>query len=271
MRPSPPCPRLVLAFLRLAFAVALTGSPPLLFADDTLPTIEVTAPPVRSEQPASATILTRDDLDGSVIEGTEDLTAHAPGLSARASGDRKSSFIGMRGISNGGIGASSVGIYVDDIPLGDLRGPLVDLYDVERVEVLRGPQLTTFGRAAEAGAIHIVTSQPGNTLHGDTSIRYGNYDTQVYQASVRGPIREDVAFFSLASIESRRDGYVRNVFRHEPLDDRDLLAGRARLVLRPLRALEVTLTGEGQRADDGPQALVLLDQPHPFRVAYDAP
>src|SRR6266516_218323 len=244
MRPSTPCPRLVLAFLRLAFGVALTGSPPLLFADDTLPTVEVTAPPVRSEQPASATILTRDDLDGSVIEGTEDLTAHAPGLRARASGDRKSSFIGRRGISNGGIGASSVGIYVD------------------RVAVLRGPQLTPFGRAAEAGAINIVTSQPGNTLHGDTSIRYGNYDTQVYQASVRGPIREDVAFFSLASIESRRDGYVRNVFRHEPLDDRDLLAGRARLVLRPLRALEVTLTGEGQRADDGPQTLVLLDQPH---------
>ena len=106
---------------------------------------------------------------------------------------------------------------------------------------------------------------------GDASIRYGNFDTQVYQASVGGPLWRDKAFVSLAGIENRRDGYVRNVFRHEPLDDRDLLAGRVRLVAKPFPRLEVALTGEGEHARDGPTALVPIDGPDPFRVAVDTP
>jgi iron complex outermembrane receptor protein len=242
-----------------------------LLAEERLPPVEVTATRIRFAEPADTTSLGQEELEGGVIEGTKDLGAYAPALNVRVSGDRKSPLIGIRGLSNIAIGDGSVGVYVDDVPLADLRGPLLEFYDVERVDVSRGPQTTTFGRNAEAGAIHVVTPTPDNTLHGGASVRYGNYDSRVYQAAVRGPLVRDVAFLSLAGIKSQRDGYVRNVFRHETLDDRDLLAGRARLVLHPWSPLELSLTGEGGRADDGQTSLVRLDQPDPFRVAYDTP
>ena len=253
-------------------ALLLTAPAIAAATDEELPTVEVigarTAPPPAAPP---VTTLTRDELDAGDVQGVRDLAARAPGLNVTVSGDRKSPFIGLRGLTNAFVGDTSVGLYVDGVPYADVRGPLVELYDVERVDILRGPQTTTFGRAADAGAISVVTPAPRNEAHGQASARYGNYDAQVYQASAGAALRNDTAFLDLAGIESRRDGYVRNIFLHEPLDDRDLAAGRVRLVVRPLPRLEMTLVGEGQHADDGPQVYVKLGQEDPFKVSYDTP
>ena len=239
-------------------------------AGEQLPPVEVTAP--RSAPPDAGptpTSLDRGDLESRDVSGTRDLGALAPGLTVNVSGDRKSPFIGLRGLTNAFVGDTSVGLYVDDVPYSDVRGSLIDLYDFARVDVLRGPQTTTFGRAAEAGAINVVSPEPSDAVHGRASVRLGNYDAQVYQASAGGALWRDVAYLDVAGLEARRDGFVRNVFRHEPLDDRDLAAGHGRLVVRPLPRLELTFVGDGHHADDGAQVYVHLGQADPFKVAYD--
>ena len=158
------------------------------------------------------------------------------------------------------------------MPYVDQRAALIDLYDVEGVQVFRGPQqTTTFGRNAESGTMSIFTPVPGNDLRARGVVWLGTHDEQVYQASAAGPLVRDQAFVGVAAIQSSRDGYIRNTFLDNDLDDRDLFGGRGRLVLRPLQGLDVELIGEGQRARDGSQAWILLDQPDPFTVAYDTP
>ena len=144
----------------------------------------------------------------------------------------------------------------------------MDLLDVDRVEVFRGSQVTRFGRYAEAGAIRITTRRPGQQVGGHASVRYGDFDTQVYQGAASGPLGRAAAF-SLSGLESKRDGYIENRFLHTTLDDREQFAGRANLFLLPLSGLEIAFTGEADHAGEGPKALTLLDQPDPFEVRYD--
>src|SRR5262249_7818120 len=119
--------------VRLGLVVSLgllVGSRAVL-ADDALPEVVVTQPGVPGDAgPASVSTLTRDDIDGGTIQGTADLSARAPGLSVRVSGDRKSPFVSLRGLTNTFTGDTAVGLYVDDVPYADIRGQLIDLYDV---------------------------------------------------------------------------------------------------------------------------------------------
>lgn len=258
--------------LVLLLSLGVVCRPRRVPAEDTLPEVVVTEPGARSPaEPGSASTLTREDIEGGTLDGTRDLSARVPGLSERVAGDRKSPLVSFRGLANTFTGDTAVGLYVDDLPYANIRGQLIDLYDVDRIDVLRGPQTTRFGRAAEVGAIDVVTSEPGARLHGDASVRYGNYDTQVYRVAAGGPVWKDTVGFTFAGLETKHDGYVRNTFLHEPLDDRDLLAGRARLIAHPLPRLEIALSGEGSRADDGPTALVPLDSHDPFKVVVNTP
>ncbi len=173
-------------------------------------TVTAPADPATPDDPPARTTLDREQLEASGVEGTRDLNALAPSLFVSPDGDRKSAFIGIRGLSNAGVGDSSVGLYVDDVPYPDQRGALIDLYDIDRIDVLRGPQTTTFGRNAEAGAISIRTPQPGNDVRGRATIRLGDYDEQTYHVSASGPVVRDRVFLGLAGIKSSHDGYVRN-------------------------------------------------------------
>lgn len=238
-----------------------------------LPPVVVTAPPVgtdRQRVPASVTALFEDEMVAAGIEGTQDLGTYAPNLVVREGGDRKLSFLSMRGIPNAILGQPAVGLYIDGVPYSDVRASLFDLLDVAHVDVFHGPQLFRFGRMGEAGAISIVTRRPASAFGAYGSIVYGSSNTQIYRGAVDVPLGAQT-LLSFAGFESKRDGYIRNVFRHQPLDDRAAFGGRARLSLLPTPALQVDLTAEVHHADDAGNAFILLDQPDPFRVAYDNP
>jgi iron complex outermembrane receptor protein len=211
------------------------------------------------------------ELEAAGVETTADLRTRAPNLIVQEAGDRRSNVFSIRGLGNTPIAGASVGLYVDGIPIVDQRAALIPLYDVEEVDVFRGPQNLRFGRSADGGAISVLTRPPGSELAARGSVLYGNFDTQIYEGAVGGPLGSDRVRFSLAGLESRRDGYIRNTFLHEPLDDRDLLAGRGKLLLLPAPELEVALVGEAQHADEGSWALVSEGEPDPFRVAYNTP
>jgi iron complex outermembrane receptor protein len=253
--------------------MGLVAGRPAGAADVTLPPVVVTAPAEGADvgrAAASVTTLSGSDLAAAGVEGTRDLGGSAPGLAVQEGGDRKLSFFSIRGIQNTIFGEPAVGLYVDGVPYTDVRAQLIDLLDVDHIDVFRGPQLVRFGHNAEAGAISIVTRTPGSQLGGEASVSYGNYDTQIYRGSVGGPLGTQAAY-TLAGYEAKRDGYIYNVFLHEPLDDRDAFGGRVKLFFFPTPSLEIGLTGEAHHANDAGNAFALLGQPDPFRVAYNTP
>ena len=108
-----------------------------------------------------------------------------------------------------GLTEQGVAIYVDGVPIGRATGAGIELGDVERVEVLRGPQGTLFGRNAEGGAVQYITSRPSGEFHAKVEAQYGNYNAERVLAQIEFPITPTLAV-KVAGLIDRHDGYVKN-------------------------------------------------------------
>jgi outer membrane receptor protein involved in Fe transport len=120
----------------------------------------------------------------------------------------------IRGVGNSSAGAgieNSVAIYVDGVYISSSPGSLLSLNNIERVEVLKGPQGTLFGRNATGGLIQIITKDPGQTFNGSADISYGNYDTIRGEDYIGGPISSNLAADLAVSIGHQGDGYGKNL------------------------------------------------------------
>lgn len=132
--------------------------------------------------------------------------------------------VDMRGVTNGdpGQGTTEMGtaVYIDDVYLGRAQGLGAELADPERIEVLRGPQGTLFGRNAEGGAIRIVTKKPTGEWGGNAKLVYGNFDQQRYEAHLNLP---SIAGFAvkLDYLNTSHDGWTKNGPRLERLDQQE--------------------------------------------------
>ena len=142
----------------------------------------------------------------------------------------------------------AVGVYVDDIYYSRIRGTQLDLLDVERVEVLRGPQGTLYGKNTIGGALKLVTRKPGDTLRASASLAYGSYDQIEAKASVSGPFGERSGG-SLAVMRVKRDGYVKDELDGRKYNDRDSWAGRAALAFEPTDSLRIDLSADYTKDD----------------------
>ena len=165
--------------------------------------------------------------------------------------------------------ASPIGVYIDDVYLASRTAHGMGLFDLERVEVLRGPQGTLFGRNTTGGAINFITKSP--TLRGNEGYAeagYGNFDTYTAQAAIETTMVEDQLGFRISGNYVKGDGQIRNVFPGGlDANSQDTLQGRAVLRLRPGNGpLDIKLKVYGGR-DKGTQAAVhgLL----PFRTGLD--
>lgn len=161
--------------------------------------------------------------------------------------------ISLRGAGNDSVttGADNgVGFHYDGVYIGNPAGGLADIWDVERVEVLRGPQGTLYGRNTTGGAINIIPARPTDHFEAKGDITYGNYDFLRFRAAVNLPIG-DGAGVRLAATRAKRDGYLKN---SNPAgrdgDDLDLWTARAVLAVEPADNLKLTLMGTYAENDD---------------------
>jgi outer membrane receptor protein involved in Fe transport len=184
------------ALVLLATVSMITRAWPGAAADPstTLETVEVTGPRVEAEArqaPASITLLPSEEIESAGVETTVDLGTRVPNLRVTEGGDRRNNIFSIRGLGNTPIAGTSVGVYVDGIPIVDVRAPLIPLFDVQDAEVLRGTQNLRFGRSADGGAINLITRTPGSVLSSHASVQYGDFNTQIYEGSVGGPLGSD--------------------------------------------------------------------------------
>lgn len=162
-----------------------------------------------------------------------------------------------------------VGLYIDGVYVARSVGGILDLIDIERVEVLRGPQGTLFGRNTNGGAISITTKKPGEEFAGDVSATYGTDNRVDLKGSLNVPIMDGLSSrFSVLS--KNQDGYVKRDDGHE-FGDTDTVGGRASLLWEPTEALEILWSGEATRSRvDGP-ALTLIGINYGLPVDPDTP
>ena len=204
--------RLTPIALSIAMAVAATG---LQAAENSLSLEEVVVTAQKRDQslqdvPISVAVETAASIEKKGLVTLKDLASHTPNLymddvSATAN-------ISMRGLASPGIESiePSVGLYIDGISMARPRGITQNpFYDLERIEVLRGPQGTLWGRNTIAGAINIITAKPTEEFEGHVNLEFGNYNAHVAEAVVSGPLTETLSGrFSV--YDAKRGGYLNN-------------------------------------------------------------
>jgi iron complex outermembrane recepter protein len=180
-----------------------------------LDAVEVTAQR-RTEKlqnvPIAVTAITSDQVAVRGIERIDDLNSLAPGLQvSRSPSNSTISQLTMRGSSqiNPAIyWDPAVGVYLDGVFIGKAQGSIFNVVDLARVEVLRGPQGTLYGRNTIGGTINLITREPSGNFSGNAAVELGNYDARVLKASLDLPRFGDFASLGLGLRSERRDGWV---------------------------------------------------------------
>jgi iron complex outermembrane receptor protein len=223
-------------------------------ADDTsLQEVVVTAtrrPETVIETPASISAITAADLGAGRIQNVADLAEAVPNLSVGNQFGVNRAFIrgiGLTSIDLGGDGA--VAFLQNGAQIARPAEQLSGFYDLDRVEVLRGPQGTLYGRSATAGVINLVTKAPTDSWEGYTDLTYGNYSTKIFEGAIGGPISDTLSFRVAGKIE-KHDGYGKNLFTGTPIDDRNAQSFRASLRFKPLDHLVADLIVDYMHEDD---------------------
>jgi len=126
----------------------------------------------------------------------------------------------------------AIGFYVDDVYYSRIRGTQLELFDIERIEVLRGPQGTLYGKNTIGGAFRVVTQRPGQNARAAASLAFGDYGQQEGRLSGSGPINEQLAI-GASVFMATRDGYVTNPLNGEDYNDRNVGAARLALAWDP--------------------------------------
>lgn len=185
--------------------------------------------------PVSMTVLDGDALGEANLTLATDIQERVPGLVVSVPNARLTSYT-IRGLgstsTNDGI-ESSVGLFLDGVYLGRQGLSIFDLIDLERVEVLRGPQGTLFGKNTTAGAINIVTRTPTDLFEGKLEVTPGNIGNRQLRGAIGDSLVDGELAGRLTAYMSERDGTIRNIFNGGRLNERDKHGFRGQLMWTP--------------------------------------
>ena len=173
-------------------------------------------------------------------QGAQDiggLQGQVPNLNiVQGRGSNSSANIFIRGIGQPDALATfdpGVGVYVDDVYISRIRGALFDIFDLGRIEVLRGPQGTLYGKNTIGGAIKLVSERPGDEPSVDVSATYGSYNQMDLRARFASPLVDDVLSGALSLYRGSRDGFVTDPVTGAEYNDKNTFAARGSLYYTP--------------------------------------
>ena len=205
------------------------------------------------DTPVAVSAFTANELKLRQINSTDQLSEVTPNLTfdayAPSSGSNASSQIYIRGIGQSDFTAVTdpgVGLYVDGVYYSRSIGGSVDFLDLERIEVLRGPQGTLFGRNTIGGAIAMYTRKPAEEFGGSVEVEVGDDDMRNVSLDIDLPLTDTL--LSKVSLASRkRDGYVERVYDGKEVGDDDVLAGRIALQWTPSDNFDLFFAVDGTK------------------------
>jgi len=239
--------------------------------------------------PVSMNVFDEIAIEDRLIESTKDIAPHTPNFSLIDNSGGGNFSPVMRGIkSRGGSLSTSVGMFIDGIPVLNANGFDEILMDIERIEVLKGPQGTLYGKDTEAGAINIITRQPGNTLQGKIQADLGEDNKRNVSLSLSSPLSKDRLYLGVSGRYYAKDGFIEDTLNGGQTDDREHKFGKFNLRFTPGDRLDISLISSKLERDDKdntvnglygedrkiPAQVVGFDRSkstlHALKAAYDA-
>ncbi len=209
--------------------------------------------------PTAISSVSNNMMEQSNITELSQLGEFVPGIYIREQGANRPTF-SIRGLNSDEISPASqprVSVYFNNVPINRMNSASLELYDMQRVEILKGPQNTLFGRGAQAGAVHYVSNKAGHEFIGNISAGFGDYGQKEVRGMINIPIVEDKLFVRAAGIYNYRDGYVKNTFGGD-LMGKNTVAGRFSARFRPNYRHNVELVLNYQK-DDTPGIAFMPD------------
>ncbi len=238
-----------------SFAQQAPQAAPQPAEEDTSADIIVTASKraqTLQDTPISVAVASAQQIEQSQIRDLIDLQTLVPSLKVgQLQSSANTNFI-IRGFGNGANNAGiepSVGVFIDGVYRSRSAAQIGDLPNIERVEVLRGPQSTLFGKNASAGIISIVTAEPKFEFGGQLEASYGNYNAIVVKGSVTGPITETLAV-SLAGNYNKRNGYARYINLNQENNNRNRYGIRGQVLWQPSSDFKLRIIGDYDKIDE---------------------
>jgi iron complex outermembrane recepter protein len=205
------------------------------------------------DTPISVAVASKQQIEQSQIRDLIDLQTLVPSLKVgQLQSSANTNFV-IRGFGNGANNPGiepSVGVFIDGVYRSRSAAQIGDLPNITRVEVLRGPQSTLFGKNASAGIISIVTAEPQFDFGGSVEAVYGNFNSVILKGDVTGPIIADKLAFSLAGNYNKRDGFARDLNLNTDINDRNRYSIRGQLLFEPNSDLKIRIIGDFDNIDE---------------------
>ncbi|MCB2114512.1 MAG: TonB-dependent receptor [Parvularculaceae bacterium] len=204
------------------------------------------------ETPISITAFSGDTLQRTGVTDIADVALRTPSLSYGDFGDEKLSPVSLRGIvaDSGSAGADpAIGVYLDEVFLGQGVGATIDLYDLERVEVLRGPQGALFGRNTIGGVISFTTARPTEEFEAKAQFEYGNFNHLRAAGVVSGAIAPGVVSGRVSIVTDSRDGIADNLVLGRDVNSENSWSTRGQLLFNLSDNAEWLVSGDYRKVD----------------------
>ncbi|MBW2941346.1 TonB-dependent receptor [Zhongshania aquimaris] len=254
----------------IALLTAVTGlslsATPAYSQDDTKYTIEEVIVTAQKRQEslqdvgASITAVTSEKLNDYQVVNVLDLESFSPNVSIGTDFGTAKIFIRGIGLVSNFFGIDpSVALHVDGVVVSPGQAQLGVFYDLERVEVLRGPQGSLYGRNSTGGSINLITNKPTEETTGYIHTTLGNYSLITTEAAIGGTIIDNKLLGRIALKANKREGYGENELFATDIDDANQLSGRIQLEYRAADNLNMLLSGSRQREDDNAYVLHFIE------------
>ena len=194
----------------------------------------------QQEVPLAITTITGDQVGASGISNISDIALKTPNLTITQFNIAEPQLF-LRGVgsTNDSAGADpTVSMFIDDVYIARSGAGSSDLFDLDRIEILRGPQGTLYGRNVTGGAISMFTKKPSQESEGKASVTIGDHGLTIFRGYANGPLTDNLAG-KVTFSKRDRDGFAQNITNGQELDDADNLSGRAQLLWNKSDATEV--------------------------------
>lgn len=213
--------------------------------------------------PVAITAFSGDQIEGALIVSTEDLVKLSPSMSFTEGTIPTETSIRLRGVGTQSFSSAvepSVAVLYDGVVMTRTAQGISDLVDIERIEVLRGPQGTLFGKNASAGAVHIITKRPSQEFEGSTELMVAEEGEYGIKGTVSSPLSDTVGF-RLSGQYRKDDGYLRNYATGNTINGTENYGLRGKLEFQPSEVLNILLIADYSEKDSNCCAMMPILNP----------